>query len=402
MTAIATPARPGTRLAARQLLPLGLIFLAVGLSTAMVGPFLTLFLTRAVHAAPLQVTAFMIAAPLSSVLVSTVVGRLSDRHPIRRQLIIAAGAIGCGGALATAFLRDYWILLALTVTATAAAGSLVPQLFAYVRTALHGSDRAAMTTSSLRTVFSLSWVAGPFVATVLIAAGGFRLSYGVASAMYALAALVAWLLLPPGSAAPAAGPDFPEAVSGPAADAPRRVVRLTVAGFALLMCAGNLGVQAMALLVTTDLGGDIGDSGLILGVCAALEVPLMLGFGWLTTRVPLRRLILTGPLFAVAYALAVAASAHVWQVVAAQLLAASTVSVVQGLGVSYMQEMLPRHPGRASTLFMNAFPAGLMLSGPILGVAQHVGYRSAYLAAAVLALLALILLKQARVRVAPR
>jgi SET family sugar efflux transporter-like MFS transporter len=396
MTAVLQPATAPSR-PARRLLPMALMFLAVGTSSAMVGPFLTLFLTDAVHAVPLQVTAFLIAAPLSSVAVSTVLGRLSDRYPIRRYLIIAAAIAGASGTLATSMIRNYWVLLALTVTATAAAGSLVPQLFAYVRTTVAGSDRAAMTTSSLRTLFSLSWVAGPFVATVLIAAGGFRLSYSVSSAMYLTAALIAWRLLPAAPPAPVTSPAAPSpSLSAP--DAPPRVIRLTVVAFALLQCASGLGVQAMSLFVTTDLGGGIGSAGVILGICAGLEIPLMLGFGYLSTRVPLRRLVLCGPLFSLAYTLTVAASHHVWQVAAAQLFAACTVAVVQGLGVSYVQEMLPRHPGRASTLFTNAFPAGQMMAGPILGVSQHVGYRAAYLTAACLALIAFTVLKLARAR----
>jgi MFS transporter, SET family, sugar efflux transporter len=407
MTAVLQPATT-TRRPARPLVPLGLIFLAVGTSTAMVGPFLTLFLTQAVHAVSLQVTAFLIAAPLSSVVLSTLLGRLSDRYPIRRKLIIAAALAGMSGTLATSVVRNYWVLLAITVTATATAGSLVPQLFAYVRTTLAGSERAAMTMSSLRTLFSLSWVAGPFVATVLIGLGGFRLSYSVSSAMYALAALIAWRLLgatarptpvapePAAESGPVPYAPPPAPVPVPAPDASRRVIFLTVAAFALMQCASGLGVQAMSLFVTTDLGGGIGSAGVILGVCAGLEIPLMLGFGWLSTRLPLRRLVLAGPLFSLAYTLSVAASAHVWQVVAAQVFAAGTVSVMQGLGVSYVQEMLPRHPGRASTLFTNAFPAGQMMAGPILGVAQHVGYRAAYLTAAGLALTAFAVLKLAR------
>jgi SET family sugar efflux transporter-like MFS transporter len=408
MTVVLEPAT-GTRRPARRMLPLALIYLAAGTSTAMVGPFLTLFLTQAVHAVPLQVTAFLVAAPLSSVILSTVLGRLSDRYPIRRRLIIGAALAGASATFATSMVRDYWVLLALTVTATAAAGSLIPQLFAYVRTMLAGSDRAAMTMSSLRTLFSLSWVAGPFVATVLLGVGSFRLSYSVSSAMYLIVAALAWRLLP--AVPPVHTDPVPEASSGPVPlnppevpppaavpDASRRVIFLTVAAFALMQCASGLGVQAMSLFVTTDLGGGIGSAGVILGVCAGLEIPLMLGFGYLSTRVPLRRLVLAGPLFSMVYTLCVAASAHVWQVAAAQLFAACTVSVVQGLGVSYVQEMLPRHPGRASTLFTNAFPAGQMMAGPILGVAQHVGYRAAYLTAAGLAATAFVVLKLARSR----
>lgn len=72
----------------RRQLPLALVFLCVGLASAMAIPFLTLFLTDAVHASPLQVTAFLIAAPLSGVSVSLTMARWSDRLPSRRGLII--------------------------------------------------------------------------------------------------------------------------------------------------------------------------------------------------------------------------------------------------------------------------------------------------------------------------
>jgi SET family sugar efflux transporter-like MFS transporter len=403
----------------RQWYPLALVFLSVGLSTAMAFPFLTLFLTDTVHAVPLQVTFYLIAAPLSSVLLSTVVGHWSDKRPIRRRLIISAAVIGCCGALLTSVIRDYWILLALTVTATAAAGSIMPQLFAYARMVLYGSDRAAMTMSTLRMLFSLSWVAGPFLATVLLATGGFTLVYGFAATMYALAGLLAWRLLPEPPPLPPSSPALPLSVSdelppvpspvvpapglpvSPARpevepDAARRVIVMTIVAFALLQCAGNIGVQAMSLFISGELGGGLDSAGLILGLCAGLEIPLMLGFGLLSTRLSLRRMILIGPLCSFAYALTVGTATHTWQVAAAQIFNASAVALIQGLGVTYVQDMLPRQPGRASTLFSNAFPAGAVLAGPILGAAQHFGYRAAYMSGAVLTVVAFVLLFFAR------
>jgi SET family sugar efflux transporter-like MFS transporter len=62
----------------------------------------------------------------------------------------------------------------------------------------------------------------------------------------------------------------------------------------------------------------------------------------------------------------------------AQLLNALFIAAVSGLGITYVQEMLPRQPGRATTLFTNTFPIGAMLAGPLFGVAQHFGFRLAY------------------------
>ncbi|WP_327010085.1 sugar efflux transporter [Dactylosporangium sp. NBC_01737] len=374
----------------RLLVPLGAMFLFVGLSTAVVGPFVSLFLSTTVKADPLHVAAFLVAGPVSMVVSSTLIGRLSDRRPVRRQILAAAAAAGGISATATAFVRDYWVLLALTVTVTAISGSLFPQAFAYAREILErrGSTRAAMTISTLRMLFSIAWVAGPPIAAVLLDAGGFRVLYLTAAVMYGAAVLVAVFVLD--DVAPAPKP--PRAEAG---HAPARVLQV-VAALTLLQAAGTLGVQAMSLYLSHDLRGSVRDAGLVLGLCAALEIPLMLGFGALSTRWPLHRLIVIGAGLGVLYYVLVAASTHTWQVGAAQLVNASFIAAVQGLGISYVQEMLPGEPGRAATLAGNAYPVAAILAGPLFGLAQHFGYRYAYAAGATLCAAGVVLLLTSR------
>ncbi|WP_433792903.1 sugar efflux transporter [Actinoplanes sp. CA-252034] len=379
----------------RRLLPLGLVFLTVGIATAVVGPFLGLFLSTAVRASPIEVTFFLVTASLSGVAMSWAIGRISDRRPMRRTILIVAALAGCAGSGLTAVVRDFWVLLALTATATAIAGALFPQSFAYARQVLQQEDpsRAAMGISTLRTVFSIAWVGGPSLAAFLLEAGDFRYVYGAAAVLYLLAALLAarWL---PEVEAPAA-PREGETVS---ARAPWQVYPILV-GFVLLQTSMVLGVQAMPLYLSTELNGSVGDAGLILGICAALEIPLMLGFGKLSTRMPLRRIILFGGVCGVAYqALAVAATS-VWMLAAAQILNAIMIAAASGLGISYFQDMMPRFPGRASTMFSNTFPLGQILSAPLFGLAQEYGFRLAYTLNLGLSVLGLILLLAVR---APR
>jgi SET family sugar efflux transporter-like MFS transporter len=387
-------AEPGRR-TVRKLVPLGLIFLASGLSTAVVGPFLALFLSDEVDAGALEVTIFLVVAPLSGVVMSWLVGRVSDRRPIRRTLILAASVAGLAGCLLTAFIRDYWILLGLTVTAIALAGALFPQSFAYARLILQRDDpaRAAMGISTLRTLFSLAWVAGPPLAAVLIEAGGFRYVYSFAALTYALAALVAARRLVELEAVPAEPGDVGAPVPGRPWPA-----RLAMVAFVLMQTPLVLAVQSLPLFLSRDLGGEASAAGLILGLCAALEIPLMLGFGWLSTRIPLRTLIIAGGTCGVAYYTLVALATSVWILVAGQLLNAVFIAAVSGLGISYMQDMLPREPGRATTLFTNTFPIGAMLAGPMFGLAATIGFRSAYAMSAVLCLLGLLVLSTVRQR----
>ncbi|WP_328464175.1 sugar efflux transporter [Actinoplanes sp. NBC_00393] len=384
----------------RRLLPLALMFLTTGIATAVVGPFLGLFLSTAVEASPVQVTFFLVTASLSGVAMSWAIGRISDRRPMRRTLLIIAALAGCAGTGLTAFIRDYWVLLALTATATAIAGSLFPQSFAYARQVLQRDDpsKAAMGISTLRTVFSIAWVGGPTLAAFLLEAGDFRYVYGAASVMYLIAALVAvrWLPEIEAPAPPRHGEKAP-------ARAPW-VVYPILLGFALMQTSMVLSVQAMPLFVTTELGGSVGDTGLLLGLCAALEIPLMLGFGWLSTRMPLRRIILAGAVCGVLYQALASSATSVWMLAAAQVPNAILIAAVSGLGISYFQDMMPHYPGRATTMFTNTFPIGQILAAPLFGLAQEFGFRLAYglnLTLSVLGLLLLVAFRPPAVTVEP-
>jgi MFS transporter, SET family, sugar efflux transporter len=376
----------------RRLIPLGLVILTAGLSTAIVMPFLALFLSDEVAAGPIRVTVFLVVSPLASVVMAWLIGRLSDRHPIRRALLIGASIAGVVGCALTAFVRDYYVLLGLTVTATALAASLFPQSFAYARQVLQRDDpaRAAMGISTLRTVFSLAWVAGPPLAAVILEAGGFGYLYALAAVMYAVAALVAirWMV----------EIKEPETSAGPDEPLARRpwMAWLATVAFVLMQTPLVLAVQALPLFLSRELDTGAGAAGLILGLCAALEIPLMLGFGWLSTRRSLRGLILFGGACGVAYYTLAAVSNSVWVLVAGQLLNATFIAGISGLGISYLQDMLPREPGRATTLFTNTFPIGAMLAGPLFGISQSFGFRLAYAMSAALCLLGLLVLISVR------
>lgn len=375
----------------RSLAPLCVVFLATGFATALAGPFLALFLTKAAGAGGLQVSVFLIAQPLCAVAASSVMGRLSDGR-FERQHILLVGAIGGAlGAASFSVLRDYWLLLLFGCTVNALAGAVMPQAFGYAYAVLAGDPAAPMVTSTLRTFFSLAWVAGPPLAAVLLDAGGFGLLYGASAVLYLVVAAVAafWL----GGARGSAARTQPEASdAAQPADAGRRSLWLTLAGLVVIQSSLGLNVQALPLHISQNLGGRVRDAGLVLGLCAALEIPAMLGFGLLSKRVSLRALVMSGPVLGAAYFVIVASSTQVWQLAAAQVLNAGYIAIVGGLAISYVQELLPGQPGRASTLYSNTFPCGAILAGPLLGLAVNNGYRMPYVAGIGLALVGLVLI----------
>ncbi|NUR71734.1 MAG: sugar efflux transporter [Hamadaea sp.] len=377
----------------RAMLPLALVFFSVGVSTALVYPFLALFLDTAVHASPLQITVFLVVSPLSGVFAASALGRLSDRRAVRRGLMLLAAVGGFASAGLTAVVRNYWLLLTLAVTGWALANALFPQTLAYARQVLvrDRPDRATLGLSALRTVFSVAWVVGPSLAAFVMKAGGFTWLYAFAGAMYAVAGLLVFFLFDSDQPQPKATP------SGAAdADVPLETswwtLMATAAGFTLLQAPLTLISQVLPIYIGRYLGGDVTDTGLILGVCAFLEIPFMLGLGAITSRISVRTVVLAGSCCGVAYFALASTATAVWHLVAAQILNALFISAVAGVGISYMQGMLPRHPGRATALFTNSFPIGAMVAGPLFGVAQHFGFRLAWPIATAVCAVGLLLL----------
>ncbi|NUT52511.1 MAG: sugar efflux transporter [Saccharothrix sp.] len=398
MTALSDAPAPPT---SRPFVPLASVNLLASVGYALAAPFLSLFLIKEVGAGPVAVGAFLLISALASMVVSTLVGRYSDTRAIRRTVLVVAGVSGALGWVLFTVLRDYWLLLLVAVTLWALSSSQMPQVFAYARQLLErsGSAKAPLAISGLRMMMSIAWVGGPPLGALLLAGGGYTGLFLASAGVYVLAAVATLVWLPelgtpspatPSPATPSASPRVRERTGL------RRDVVLAALAFVLLQGATSVGVSAMPLFVTEDLGGTTRDAGLVLGLCAALEIPLMLGFGALAIKVNHRVLVLAGGAVALGYYAIMLVTQATWQVMAAQVLHAVVISAVMGVGISFFQDLAPDRPGYASTLYTNTAKTSAMLSGPLLGVAQHFGFRTAYGMGLVMSVLGLVLLLAAR------
>ncbi len=232
---------------------------------------------------------------------------------------------------------------------------------------------------ALRSLLSLAWVAGPPVGRLPSRRDDFRgfLHCGGAIRLAILPVLL-WFRKTAG-AGPQLSPsaDEPSRAGGRARPTTARLL-LTSAAFVLLQSASRLAVMSMPLFFSVDLHADISGAGLILGLCAALEIPLMLVFGAVAVRRSLRSLVLLGAGIGVAYFAAMALTEAVWRIAVAQILNACFIAAVTGLGISYLQDMMPARLGHATTMFTNTFRFSAMLAGLIFGVVQLYGYRFSY------------------------
>ena len=385
----------------RALIPLGLASTLTGLTSAFITPFMTLYLTQVIRSSPVRTSLFLIVSAVAAVAVGNAAGRISDRPGGRRLTFVVATISGATGFATYALVGNYWTLLVVALTLIAAAGAVLPQIFALGREILDRDHpaRAAMGVNALRMMLSLAWAAGAPVGALLLGVIGYTgLFLATAAAHLVILGLVLALKDPRASSRPrerarrpgaAARSGTRESVGAAPAmtDSRRGMLIGSAAAFVLLQCVTSLTVTTMPLFVSVDLRGSVRDAGLVLGLCAALEIPLMLVFGAFASRWPMRRLLLLGCAFGTAYCLAVSLADRVWQVAAAQVLHACFVCAIGGLGITYFQQLLPSALGRATTLFTNAGRVSGILAGLLFGFVEVHGYRLAYLASLGLSLL---------------
>jgi Major Facilitator Superfamily. len=395
------------------LAPLGLMTVLVGLTGAFLMPFLPVFLSQQVKASPLQASVFLFLSPVAAIVVSNVVGRISDRPGARQRVIVVAASSGAVGFGLYAVVRQYWILLAVSLTLLAVATAIVPQIYALGREVVlrEAPSRVTLGTNTLRMMMSLAWAAGAPLGALVLSAVDFDGLFLATALMYVVLLGIVVLLrdtlfrsrptVPPGppaealptatgEVAPIAVDSAPVAASEPAAPAAAAPSRSMIAAisvaFVTLQAVTMLTVTTMPLFISVDLRGTLANAGAILGLCAAIEIPLMLAFGVMAARWSLHRLLVLGGACGVAYCLAVSLATSVWQVAAAQVLHACFVCCIGGLGITYFQELMPAALGRTTTLFTNTGRLAGMLSGLAFGLVQVHGYRLAYVGALGLAL----------------
>jgi SET family sugar efflux transporter-like MFS transporter len=374
--------------------PLGLVTTLVGLTGSFVVPFLPVFLSQVIHASPAQSALFLFLTPVAGIGVSTIVGRISDRPGARVWVLLVAALAGVLGYGSYAILHVYWGLLAVTLTLVAMAGAIMPQVYAFGREVVQRADssRVTMGTNTLRMTMSLAWAAGAPLGAFVIGLIDFNGLFLATALMHAVILGVVFLLR--GNGLEDGTIDRPVAstvvYAQPVVARQAMPSRLQLAGtmvaFTLLQTVTTLTVTTMPLFVSVTLRGQLTRAGMVLGLCAAIEVPLMIVFGAMAARWPLQRLVLAGSLFGTAYCVATSLATSVWQVAAAQVLHACFVCTIGGLGISYFQELMPTALGRATTLFSNAGRVSGMLSGLAFGLVQVHGYRLAYVMALGLAI----------------
>ncbi|WP_159064991.1 sugar efflux transporter [Thaumasiovibrio subtropicus] len=348
-------------------------------------PIIPLFLIDVLGIEPVYIGVFTVATALSGILVSRKVGNLSDSGSNDRVIYaVTVGATVLAG-LAFAALDSFWQAMLAGVILMAVARASMPQCLAMIRKYANckGKDSTKFN-AQMRSAISLVWVVGPPVAFAVAAQWGFDACFLISAVIACVVLILAYFWLPDTTS-------VAQEAASKAASAKMPLSIWLLGGVTFFACMANsLYVTAMPIYVTKELGLDISLPGVLLGLAAGLEIPLMLFAGWSASRFGSLRLILIAFVNAALFYLLVQWATTPLQLMGIQVFNGVFFGIFIGLAVSLFQDALPTRSGAASAFYSNAMTVGSMVGGSVAGVvAQWWSFKSALLVSLFLIFLAM-------------
>ena len=290
---------------------------------------------------------------VGSACASVALGWLSDKVADRRILILLCAVMGVVAfGLIWAIQTPFVFVLAFCLLVPFG-NALFSQSFSYSRAFYNQShpQRAEFILSVLRSMFTLAWILVPPLAGVIAARWSAYSVFAFSAVAHVGCTLVIGLLLLQPNArigAPPTDPDKP-------AIAPPRIriaapYRFGIVGVTCAMAAVQLNMVLLPLVILRDLNGTLAQVGINASIAAAIEVPAMIGWGYLAMRV--RKDVILGvasALFALYFGLMLFVGSFL-QVVLLQAIAAVAIAALLSINISYLQEAIPSRVGLSTSL----------------------------------------------------
>jgi SET family sugar efflux transporter-like MFS transporter len=370
----------------------------LGLTTAFTLPFISLWATRDIGMSKETLGTFMTVGALSAIAVSTLIARWSDRGVSRRTLLLVGSSAGALANLGFAYVRDPLLLLLIGSSALAVASINFAQYFAHVREHIEHIERAGpavpLLMGILRACYALAWTVGPLLAARLVSRFGYPAIFLAAASLFLVFAAGVMGFVPRAARITAA--QRSQALTWGLGQ-PR--VLVFAFAFALMYAAFTIQGLNLPLFLTEKLGATEHGVGNAFAVSPIFEILFMVGFGHLAALGHQRRVIVAGASAAVGYFAALPFITAVWHVYPLQVLNAAAHAVTTSVAIPFFQDLMPRQPGAATTLYSNGLKAGSLLGFGAFGLlATYLGNARLFWVCAGFALITLGIVSFARNR----
>ncbi|MGF1901022.1 sugar efflux transporter [Aliivibrio sifiae] len=360
-----------------------------GLCGAFFYPLSSLFIVEELGASPMMLSLYMTLAVSSSVFVSHFIAKRSDSHWNRKTILIVSLTSYLLLVSSFVVVRDYWLAVTVAVVFGSVSGASFGQLFALGRE--YGDRHVANSTNFLATMragLAIAWVFGPPAAFMLKAQFGFSAAFAVSAVTVSVAVLIVAKFIPDN----VVSKEERSAVSTEHKPLGRMVV-LYCFIIVFAFSANNLYITSMPLYLSQELQVNVSWLGLMFGMAAACEIPVMLAAGKMAEKLGTIRVMILGVISGAFFFLVMLSSTSFTSMLIAQILNGFFIGVCATLGMVALQDMMKDRLGTASTLFSNMLNISVLVSSVMVGiVAELYNYYSALYLCFVGTVIAVILL----------
>ncbi|MCA3895034.1 sugar efflux transporter [Vibrio vulnificus] len=365
----------------------------IGLCGAFFYPLTSLFLVEQLNASPMMLSLYMVVAVISSVSVSQVIAGKSDRGWQRKTILLISVSCQLVTVFSFIFIREYCIAIVVVSLLGSISGAAFGQLFALGREYgdKYVTDSASFV-STMRAGIAIAWVFGPPLAFLLKAAYGFEASFTVAATIIAMAILVIFLGIPNVERNLRVEKE-PSRANGGWVSSVNPLVSIYCLIIVLAFAANNLYIVSMPLYLSQELKVDANWLGVLFGVAALCEIPVMLWAGKLARRWNALTIMKVGIASGVLFYSVMLLATNYTHLIVAQILNGIFIGTCATLGMVVMQDMMKDKLGTASTLFSNMLQLSMLVSSLSVGVVGELfNYYSSFYVSLFGVSLALILL----------
>ncbi|NOI28723.1 sugar efflux transporter [Vibrio coralliilyticus] len=356
-----------------------------GLCGAFFYPLSSLFIVEALGASPMMLSAYMVTAVVSSVIVSQVIARYSDQGWQRKRILMVSLSCYLVTVVSFIFIREFWLAIVVVTLFGSISGASFGQLFALGRE--YGDSRFEDSTSFLsimRAGIAIAWVFGPPVAFILKAQFGFNASFAVSAFIVCTAIVVIACYLPDS----VVKPDIEEKDKVTAPSSINFLIVLYAFVVVFAFAANNLYIVSMPLYLSQELKVEANWLGVLFGVAALCEIPVMFYAGKLAARFGTVRVMSVGLVSGCLFFVTMLIATDKAMLIAAQIFNGIFIGSCATLGMVALQDMMRDRLGTASTLFSNLLNVSMLAASLAVGI---VGELFSYYSAFYVCLFAIVL-----------
>ncbi len=370
----------------------GRLFVINGLTAlayAFILPVMSTFLVEGLKAQPTFITLYSIGFATSGIICNQWMGRMVDRGYSNKKLFLFSLVAIFVSAIAFLLCNNAWQAFLTGVFLMGPGNASVPLLLSMIRHySVSSQENSTRLNSQMRAGVSLVWIVGPALAFFMADAYGFRFNFIASAVLAGFVTLYSLFMLNPADVQP---------VSHSVKKAEKNPVPLIVwlLGGVIILCnlSYHLYISAMPLYLMREINLPVYFPGLLLGLTALLEIPVMLIASGLSERYGKFKVMLAGFVSALIYYSLLQFADTMLSLLFLQIFNALFYGTFVGLGVTMIQEALPEKRGFSSAFYSNAMRTGMMAGTSLTGLlAQFYNFKIALLTPLVTISLAAVIL----------